>query len=129
MVLGLIPDCDLERVTAVGNAAGDGALLLLLDRDKRREAARVARWVQHVQTATDPHFEEEFVAAIHIPHMRDQFPHLAPLLQSVEAQRLPSLAAQQPAANNNRNGGSSRAARRARRQQRRSPSAETTVAT
>ena len=80
MVLGMIPDCDLEQVSAVGNAAGDGALLLLLNRDRRHEADQIARRVQHIQTATDPAFQEEFVAAIHIPHMTDPFPHLEPLL-------------------------------------------------
>ena len=37
MVLGLIPDCDLDEVKAVGNAAGTGALMALLNRDHRRE--------------------------------------------------------------------------------------------
>ena len=56
MILGLIPDCDLEHVFAVGNAAGDGALIMLLDRDKRLEAAELADTIRHVQTATDPVF-------------------------------------------------------------------------
>ncbi len=76
MVLGMIPDCPLERVEAVGNAAGDGARLALLNLEQRREAARLAQWVQHVQTATHPAFQEEFVAAMAIPHASDPFPHL-----------------------------------------------------
>ncbi|MFQ5340410.1 MAG: ASKHA domain-containing protein, partial [Anaerolineae bacterium] len=80
MVLGLIPDCDLKRVYAVGNAAGDGARIALLNRDKRREAREVARWVEYVETAVEPEFQEEFVAAMHIPHIRDPFPHLVNLL-------------------------------------------------
>ena len=88
MVLGLIPDCDLAQVTAVGNAAGDGALILLLNQEKRREAEQVARAAQHVQTATDPHFQDEFVAAIHIPHKSDAFPHLEPILRAAAAQRI-----------------------------------------
>ncbi|MFQ5854813.1 MAG: ASKHA domain-containing protein [Anaerolineae bacterium] len=80
MVLGLIPDCDLGRVYAVGNAAGDGARIALLNRDKRREAQEVARWVEYVETAVEPEFQEEFVAAMHIPHMRDPFPHVESLL-------------------------------------------------
>ena len=42
MVLGMIPDCDLSRVVAVGNAAGDGARIALLNRDQRLEAERLA---------------------------------------------------------------------------------------
>jgi len=80
MVLGLIPDCELERVTAVGNAAGDGARIALLNRGARREAEWLAGWVEHVQIATDPAFQETFVAAMALPHASDPFPHLEGLL-------------------------------------------------
>ncbi|HRE28063.1 MAG TPA: ATP-binding protein, partial [Anaerolineales bacterium] len=80
MVLGLIPDCALERVVAVGNAAGDGARIALLNREARREAARLARENRHVQTAVNPSFQAEFVGAIAIPHATDAFPHLTGIL-------------------------------------------------
>jgi len=76
MVLGLIPDCDLTRVHAVGNAAGDGARIALLNRGRRREAAGLARAVAYVETAVEPGFQDEFVAAMALPHARDAFPHL-----------------------------------------------------
>jgi uncharacterized 2Fe-2S/4Fe-4S cluster protein (DUF4445 family) len=76
MVLGLIPDAPLERVVAIGNAAGDGARLALLNLGQRAEAARLAEWVEHVQIATDPSFQNEFVAAMGLPHATDAFPHL-----------------------------------------------------
>lgn len=76
MILGLIPDCRLENVTAVGNAAGDGARIALLNKDKRKEAQHIAEWVTYVETAVDPEFQEAFVGAIHIPHASDSFPHL-----------------------------------------------------
>jgi uncharacterized 2Fe-2S/4Fe-4S cluster protein (DUF4445 family) len=80
MLLGMIPDCDLDRVASVGNAAGDGARLALLNRDQRREAVRIQRLAEHIQIATDPAFQEEFVAAMGIPHSRDPFPHLQGIL-------------------------------------------------
>jgi uncharacterized 2Fe-2S/4Fe-4S cluster protein (DUF4445 family) len=80
MVLGMIPDCDLENVAAVGNAAGDGARIALLSLEQRAEAERLAGWVQHIQTATEPGFQEEFVAAMALPHASDAFPHLEDLL-------------------------------------------------
>jgi uncharacterized 2Fe-2S/4Fe-4S cluster protein (DUF4445 family) len=90
MVLGLIPDCNLERVYAVGNAAGDGARIALLNREKRREAQEIARWVRYIETAVDPDFQEAFVAAIHLPHAVDPFPHLEGTLPEVQAvQRRP----------------------------------------
>jgi len=76
MVLGMIPDCDLARVHPVGNAAGDGARIALLSIQQRREATRLAGWVEHVQTATAVDFQDEFVAAMALPHARDSFPHL-----------------------------------------------------
>ncbi len=80
MVLGLIPDCDLENVLAVGNAAGDGARIALLNRHKRREAQEISRWVKYIETAVDAQFQTEFVDAIHLPHNSDSFPHLDGLL-------------------------------------------------
>ena len=47
MILGLIPDCDLEKVTAVGNAAGDGARIALLNKEKRVRSP-VGRGVDHL---------------------------------------------------------------------------------
>jgi len=80
MILGLIPDCDLEQVYAVGNAAGDGARIALLNREKRLEAQQIAREVRYIETAVDPGFQAEFVAALHIPHAKDAFLHLEGLL-------------------------------------------------
>jgi uncharacterized 2Fe-2S/4Fe-4S cluster protein (DUF4445 family) len=84
MVLGLIPDCDLGNVVAVGNAAGDGARIALLNLEKRAEAARLAREVRHVSLAVEPKFQEEFVAAMAIPHASDAFPHLEGTLPARE---------------------------------------------
>ncbi|RDB43142.1 DUF4445 domain-containing protein [Halomonas sp. DQ26W] len=77
MILGLIPDCDLEHVNSAGNAAGTGARIALLSRRARREIEEVVRRVQKVETATEPRFQEHFVAAMAIPHRHDLFPHLS----------------------------------------------------
>ncbi len=86
MILGLIPDCELAKVGAVGNAAGDGARMILLDKGKRAEAQWAARWVDYVETAVEPQFQEEFVNAIEIPHAVDPFPHLQARLAAARAQ-------------------------------------------
>lgn len=80
MILGLIPDCMLKNVFTVGNAAGDGARFALLNKDKRREAQAISYKVQYIETAVNPNFQDEFVAALHIPHKSDNFPHLAGIL-------------------------------------------------
>ena len=80
MVLGLIPDAPLDKVTAVGNAAGDGARIALLNCERRDEAQWIARSSQYVETAANMYFQEVFVSAIHIPHQSDQFPHISEML-------------------------------------------------
>jgi uncharacterized 2Fe-2S/4Fe-4S cluster protein (DUF4445 family) len=85
MILGLIPDCDLAQVSAVGNAAGDGARIALLNRHQRAHAQELARWITYIETAVDPDFQNEFVAAIHIPHAGDAFPHISDRLPHASA--------------------------------------------
>ena len=80
MTLGMFPDCPIDKVYAVGNAAGDGARMALINKGKRIEANERARWVEFIEIATDPTFEKEFMQAMHIPHMKDSFPNLKALL-------------------------------------------------
>ena len=77
MILGLIPDCPLDNVSSVGNAAGNGARIALLDRDARQNIEQVVRRVQKVETAVEPRFQEHFVEAMAIPHKSDPFTELA----------------------------------------------------
>ncbi len=74
--LGMFPDCPLEKVQAVGNAAGDGARIALLNTDKRKEANLVAREVEYLELTTSPDFQNEFVNAMHFPHMNDTLSYL-----------------------------------------------------
>ena len=76
LVLGLFPACPPERVTSIGNAAGDGCRIALLDRKKRLEADRIARQVEYVELTLMEDFQQNLIEAIHIPHMTDEFPHL-----------------------------------------------------
>jgi uncharacterized 2Fe-2S/4Fe-4S cluster protein (DUF4445 family) len=80
MILGMIPDCDLQHVSSVGNAAGDGARIALLNKSQRVEAARVARWVEHVDQPLEQEFQRFFVDALAFPHSKHPFPHVEPLL-------------------------------------------------
>lgn len=79
-VIGLFPDCALESVYAVGNAAGDGARIALLNVDKRREADEIARQVEYLELTVEPDFDKVFSQAMWFPHMKDTFPHLESLL-------------------------------------------------
>jgi len=79
MILGMFPDCDLDHVSSVGNAAGDGARIALLNRDKRLEAEEMARQVEYLELTLAKEFQQEFTSALFIPHMADAFPHRPPL--------------------------------------------------
>jgi uncharacterized 2Fe-2S/4Fe-4S cluster protein (DUF4445 family) len=76
MILGMIPDCDLPKVTSAGNAAGTGARIALLNRKSRAEIAAVVRQVEKVETAVEPMFQQHFVEAMAIPHKTAPYPHL-----------------------------------------------------
>ena len=67
MVLGLIPECDLGKVSSAGNAAGTGARIALLDRTSRARIEQQVREVEKIETAVEPRFQEHFVDAMAIP--------------------------------------------------------------
>jgi uncharacterized 2Fe-2S/4Fe-4S cluster protein (DUF4445 family) len=80
LIMGLFPDCDLEKIEMVGNAAGDGCRAALLNRKKREEANWVARNVEYMELTLEEDFQRAFMEAMQIPHMKDQFPHLEGLV-------------------------------------------------
>ena len=80
MLIGLIPDCELDKVYAVGNAAGDGARIALLNIEKRNEIDLVTRKVERFELPTDPEFQNQFMLATSFPHMSEPFPHIAHLI-------------------------------------------------
>ncbi len=76
LVMGLFPDCEIERIHGVGNAAGDGCRAALLNKKKRDEANWCARNVQYLELTVEETFEQDFMEAMQMPHMTDEFPHL-----------------------------------------------------
>ncbi len=84
MALGLIPDCDLAHVVNGGNSAGLGARIALLNLAARAEIDDVVRRIEKVETAIEPDFQAEFVAAMAFPHARDPFDHLAKTIKLPE---------------------------------------------
>ena len=76
LVMGLFPDCEIESIHGVGNAAGDGCRAALLDKKKRDEANWCSRNVQYLELTVEPTFEQDFMEAMQLPHMSDKFPHL-----------------------------------------------------
>lgn len=80
MVLGMIPDCPIEKVTSAGNAAGTGARIALLNTKARSEIEQTVRRIEKIETAVEPRFQEHFVNASAIPNSKEPFPILASIL-------------------------------------------------
>ena len=76
LIMGLFPDCEIGKIVSIGNAAGDGARAALLNREKREEANWVSRNVEYIELTLEKDFQQQFVEAMQIPHMKDRFPHL-----------------------------------------------------
>ncbi len=76
MVLGMIPDAPLDKVSSAGNAAGTGARIALCNVAARAEIEKTVGEITKIETAIAPKFQDHFVAANAIPHKTDPFPEL-----------------------------------------------------
>ena len=76
MVLGMIPDAPLDKVSSAGNAAGTGARIALCNIAARAEIEKTVGQITKLETALAPKFQDHFVAAYAIPHKTDPFPEL-----------------------------------------------------
>ena len=81
LIMGLFPDCDIEKIESVGNAAGDGCRAALLNKAKREEANWVSRNVEYIELTVEKDFQKEFMEAMQLPHMTDKFPHLVGIVR------------------------------------------------
>jgi uncharacterized 2Fe-2S/4Fe-4S cluster protein (DUF4445 family) len=66
VAIGMLPDLPVSRFRQVGNAAGMGAKLALLSREKRAEAQRIAARAHYVELSTVPAFKTTFARATYI---------------------------------------------------------------
>jgi len=80
MVLGLLPDCNLDNVGSVGNAAGTGARIALLNLPSRIEIGEILPKVEKVETAIEPKFQDYFIEAMALPHKVDPYSELSKLV-------------------------------------------------
>ncbi|NMA68284.1 MAG: ATP-binding protein, partial [Desulfitobacterium sp.] len=62
--IGLLPNVPIEKIDTVGNAAGDGAKMILLSYVERKRAQDLADRSDHIELSTRTDFQEEFVDAL-----------------------------------------------------------------
>ncbi|MCP4875835.1 MAG: DUF4445 domain-containing protein [Gammaproteobacteria bacterium] len=107
MVLGLIPDCNLDNVGSVGNAAGTGARIALLNFPSRLEIAEILPKVEKIETAIETKFQEYFIDAMALPHKTDPYEELSRVVT------LPALKAKAEGGTDDERRGSRRRRKRA----------------
>ena len=59
--IGLIPENFAEKVSCVGNAAGEGAKIALLNKKERHEAEKAVQKIEFLELAACPEFQDCFV--------------------------------------------------------------------
>jgi len=69
--LDLLPDSHTARIIGVGNAAGYGACLALLDNNKRREGQRLSKKLQYQELAATQRFQDLFIEGMRFTSARD----------------------------------------------------------
>ena len=61
LAVGLLPRIAQDRIAFVGNAAGVGAQMALIDVRQRERIAELRRKITFLELATDPQFQETFM--------------------------------------------------------------------
>lgn len=69
--IGLLPAVLRERIRAVGNAAGEGAQIAVLNRMEYERSADLARRVEFLELALDQDFQEIYVEEMEFPEWRE----------------------------------------------------------
>jgi uncharacterized 2Fe-2S/4Fe-4S cluster protein (DUF4445 family) len=67
--IGLVPSIDPEKIQFIGNAAGVGARMALVDASARERANRISEVCEYVELAGHPDYQDTFVAAIPFPEL------------------------------------------------------------
>jgi len=64
LTIGLLPQLPPEKITAVGNAAGDGSRMALASKTIRERAFMLPEKIEHLELSTRQDFQEIFVDAL-----------------------------------------------------------------
>jgi uncharacterized 2Fe-2S/4Fe-4S cluster protein (DUF4445 family) len=62
--MGLLPSIPLEKIKFIGNAAGAGAQMVLLNRTCRQAASHLARKIEYIELARQPNFQDIYSEAM-----------------------------------------------------------------
>ncbi len=65
--IGIIPNASASIIRSVGNAAGMGAAMALMNVDEKARIIEAVKDIEKMETATEQRFQEYFVAAMKFP--------------------------------------------------------------
>ena len=68
VMIGLLPDCPVERFQFIGNGSVQGAKTMLLSRQALEEGEAIASKMTYIELSTDPKFMNEYTSALFLPH-------------------------------------------------------------
>ena len=67
MDIGMFPGIPLAKIRQVGNAAGVGAKMILISKQRRIEAERLAKKIKYLELASYPGFDDHFINGMQLP--------------------------------------------------------------
>lgn len=70
-IIGLVPNVPVERIKAVGNAAGEGAKMALLSFRERQVAWSFSKIVEYHELSGRADFNDSFIAVLQFPELSD----------------------------------------------------------
>jgi uncharacterized 2Fe-2S/4Fe-4S cluster protein (DUF4445 family) len=88
IVIGLIPEVPVERITPIGNGAIEGANLALLNRRKKKFLDEIARKIAYIELNAEPSFMDEYTGSCFLPHTDlSLFPLVEDMLEKCRLRR------------------------------------------
>ena len=70
-IIGLVPSIPVERIKAVGNAAGEGAKIALLSFRERQVAQSLPQIVEYHELSGRADFNDSFISVLQFPELTD----------------------------------------------------------
>jgi uncharacterized 2Fe-2S/4Fe-4S cluster protein (DUF4445 family) len=67
MDIGMFPGTPLNKIRQVGNAAGVGAKMILISKQRRIDAERLAKKINYLELASYPGFDDHFINGMQLP--------------------------------------------------------------
>ncbi len=78
ITIGMLPDIPIERYKGIGNAAGEGAIHVLLHRDSKKELGKICERITYLEMNVRGDFMNQLTGALFLPHTDlSRFPNVA----------------------------------------------------